>query len=107
HCDQERIPGSMARRIVRRLQPVDVDVGSHELSPYALRTVDLAPDGCEAGAAAAGSGQLVGPGILAVLGGLRAVFGRDLAVVDGLSTIFRRHLAIIDGSHAALSGLGA
>ncbi len=34
--------------------------------------------------------QLVGPGILAVLGGLGAVFGRHLAVVDGLGAVLSR-----------------
>jgi len=34
--------------------------------------------------------QLVGPGILAVLGGLGAVFGRHLAVVDSLGSVVRR-----------------
>jgi hypothetical protein len=43
----------------------------------------------EAGLPTAHSGQLVGPGILAVLGGLRAIFGSDLAVVDGLGAIIR------------------
>jgi hypothetical protein len=36
---------------------------------------------------AAHAGQLVGPGILAVLGGLGAILGRNLAVIDGLSAV--------------------
>jgi hypothetical protein len=34
--------------------------------------------------------QLVGPGILAVLGGLGAVFGRNLAVLESLGAVIRR-----------------
>jgi hypothetical protein len=43
----------------------------------------------QAGLPTAHSCQLVGPGILAVLGGVGAIFGRDLAVVDSLGAVIR------------------
>jgi hypothetical protein len=41
----------------------------------------------QAGLPAAHPGQLVGPGIFAVLGGLGTVFGRNLAVVNSLCAV--------------------
>ena len=41
------------------------------------------------GLLAAHSGQLVGPGIFAVLGGLGAIFGCNFAIVDGLGAVVR------------------
>jgi hypothetical protein len=38
---------------------------------------------------AAHSSQLIRPGILAVLGGLGAIFGRNLAVIDRLGSVIR------------------
>jgi hypothetical protein len=43
----------------------------------------------EAGLPTAHSRQLVGSGILAVLGGLGPIFGRNLAVINGLSAVIR------------------
>jgi hypothetical protein len=105
--DKQRVPSSMASRVIRRLETIDVDVGSHELPAGALRPIDLAPNGCQPSATPAGSGQLVGTGILTVLGRLGAIFGRNLAVVDGLSAILGRHLAVVDCPHAAVRGLSA
>ena len=58
-------------------------------------------------AAAAHPGQLVGPRILTVPSGLRAILRRDLAVEAALCAIVCRHLAIVDGSHAAVRRIGA
>jgi hypothetical protein len=103
--DKERVPSSMASRVIRRLEAIDVDVGGHEVPAGALRPIDLAPNGCQPSATTAGSGQLVGAGILTVLGCLGAIFGRNLAVVDGLSAILGRHLAVVDCAHAAVRSL--
>jgi hypothetical protein len=43
----------------------------------------------QSGLTTAHSCQLVGSGILAVLGGLRAIFGSNLAVIDGLHAVVR------------------
>ena len=93
HRDEQGIPGSMASGVVCDLQPIHVDVSSYELSAVALGAIDLAPDGSQSGAAAAYTGQLVGPGIFTVLGGLRA--------------IFRCNLAVVAGSYAAVRGISA
>ena len=50
---------------------------------------DVAILGSQARLPTAYSCQLVGPGILAVLGGLGAVFGRHLAVIDSLGPVIR------------------
>ena len=97
----------MTSSVVRGLEPVYVDVSSHELSIETLSTIDLAPDRGKPCAAAASPGQLIGPRILAVLGGLSAIFSRNLAIVAALSTIFGRNLAVVDGTFAAVCCVGA
>ena len=95
----------MTLAIVRRFEPVHVEIGSYELSTVALRAIDLASDGSQAGAAAADARQLVGPGIFTILGGLRAILGCNLAIVAALCPIIRCHLAVVDGSHATVGGI--
>ena len=97
----------MALRVVRGLQPIDVDISRYELSAVALGAIDLARDGSESGAAAADPGQLVRPGIFTVPGGLRPIFRGNLAVVAALRAIVRRDLAVVDGPCAAVRGVSA
>gem|GEM_PF-3612363 len=106
HRDEKRVAGCMTSGVVGGFEPVDVHIRSHELSTVALSAVDLAPYGRQAGAAAADSSQLVGPGILTVLGSLRAIFRRNLAVVAALCAIVGCNPAVVDRSHAAVCGLG-
>jgi hypothetical protein len=107
HRDEQGISGSMASGVVCDLQPIHVDVSSYELSAVALGAIDLAPDGSQSGAAAAYTGQLIGPGIFTVLGGLRAIFRCNLAVVAALCAIVGRNLAVVDGSYAAVRSISA
>jgi hypothetical protein len=102
HGDEQYVPSSVARGVVRGFEPIYVDIGSHELSADALRAIDLAPDGRQPSATAARSCQLVGPGIFTVLGGLCAIFGCNLAVMAALCAIFGCNLAVVDGSYAAV-----
>src|ERR1700687_4919868 len=95
----------MTSGVVCCFEPVYVDIGSDELPAVSPDAIDLARDCRQSGAAAAHSCQLVGPGILTVLGGLRAIFRRNLAVQAALGAIVRRHLAVVDGSHAAVRGV--
>jgi hypothetical protein len=55
------------------------------------------------GLPAAHSCQLVGPGILAVFGGVCAIFGRHLAVLDGLGAVVRSR-STPRGSSGTLAG---
>jgi hypothetical protein len=80
----------MTLGVVPGFEPIDVDISSHELSADTLGAIDLTHDGSQPGAAAADAGQLVGPGILTVPGGLRAIFRCDLAVEAALRAIVRR-----------------
>ncbi|HZQ50322.1 MAG TPA: hypothetical protein VFB69_08440 [Candidatus Dormibacteraeota bacterium] len=80
--------------------------------PVAKPGRDIAILRRKAGLPAAHPAQLVGPGILAVLGGLRAVFGRNLAVIDGLSAVVgsiksprRRRAALARGSTLAFGAV--
>src|ERR1700687_4247981 len=95
----------MTSGVVCCFEPVYVDIGSDELPAVTLDAIDLAPDCSQPGAAAAHSCQLVGPGILTVPGGLRAIFRRNLAVQAALGAIIRRNLAVVDGSNTAVCGV--
>jgi hypothetical protein len=97
----------MTLGVVRGLQSIDVDVSRYELSAVALGAIDLAPDGSESGAAAAYPGQLIGPGIFAVPGGLRAILSCNLSVVAPLCAIVRGDLAVVDRPHSAVRGVSA
>jgi hypothetical protein len=97
----------VACAVVRGFEPVYVDIGSHELSADTLLATDLAPDGSQPGAPAACSCQLVGPGILTVLGRLCAIFRCNLAVVAALRAIFRCYPAVVYSSFAAVRCLSA
>ena len=105
--DEEGVAGGMPLGVVPGFEPIYVDVCSHELSTDALGAIDLAHYGSQPGAAAADTGQLVGPGILAVPGGLRAIFRGDLAVEAPLCAIVSRNFAVVDGTDPAVCGIGA
>jgi hypothetical protein len=105
HGDEQCVPGSVTVRVVRGFKPIHIDVRSYELSAVALGPIDLASDGSQASAAPAYSRQLVGPRILTVLGGLRAILRRNLAVVATLRPIISCNLAVVDRSHAAVRGV--
>jgi hypothetical protein len=68
----------ITRRVVTRLG-LPVSQAGRDVTVLCSQPGLPAPHSC----------QLVGPGILAVLGGLCAVFGCNLAVVDGLGAIVR------------------
>jgi hypothetical protein len=95
----------VASGVVCGFEPVNVDIRGHELSAISLGAIDLAADGSKPSAPAADSCQLVGPGVFAILGGLRAVFRRNLTVVAALRSIIRRHLAVVDSSHSAVRSI--
>ncbi len=105
--DEQRVARSVTSGVVRGFEPVYVDVSSYELSAEALGSIDLPHDGSQPGAAAAHSCQLIGPGVLTVLGGLRAIFRCNLAVVAALCAIVRCNLAVVDGPYAAVRGVSS
>ena len=107
HRDEQGVPGGMTLGVVRGFEAIHVDVGGDELSVDPLGTIDLAHDGRQSGAAPAYTGQLVGPRIFTVFGGLRAIFRGDLAVVAALRPIVGRNFAVIDGSYAAVRCVSA
>jgi hypothetical protein len=107
HGDKQDVAGGMTLGVVRRFEPIYVDISSYQLSIGALRAIDLAHDGGQSGAAAAYTRQLVGPGIFTVFGGLRAIFRCNLAVVAALCAIVGRNLAVVDGSYAAVRSISA
>jgi hypothetical protein len=73
--------------VVLGLKSIDIDVGSHELSAGAPRTIDFALDVSQSGATAAHSGELVIPGVFTVFGGLQAIVGRNLAIATRLDAV--------------------
>ena len=79
----------MTSGVVLGFESVYIDIGSHELSAGTQRAIDLALDGSQPGPPAAHSCQLVGPGILTVLGGLGAIVRRNLAIAAGLGAVGR------------------
>jgi len=89
--------------VVDSLEAVHVDVRHDHGLAGSPRAVDLALELLQADATASGAGQLVGPGVLAILPGFLAIARTELAVTRGLPAVMRRAFAITRRALAALN----
>jgi hypothetical protein len=100
---QKRVTGAMTMAVVDLLEPVNVDVGEHQLPALAARTVDLAVEQQQPDLAAKRAGELIQlrtsqvispQAVIAV--GARSIFDRRLAIGGRVLTISDT-FATVDG----------
>jgi hypothetical protein len=84
---QQRVPGGMSLSIVDRFEPVDIDIGEHELHSVSPRAIDITRQHDQSELSSEGTGQLIdlrvpqiSPGLLEITHGSGAVRSGLVAV---------------------------
>jgi hypothetical protein len=95
HVAKQLVAGVVAMLVVDGFQVVHVHERRYEVSACPARAVDFALQFLKPDAPPAGTGQLVGPRVLAVVRRLFAVVRGLFAVVRGLFAVVRRALAAL------------